>query len=539
VIPALLFLASAAFVWWRNTQVGVLVDLSYIVNIATRIALGDVPYRDFPLAQAPGEFLIQAALIKTLGAHYQVEIVYASLVGGAATTLTSLIARRLLAGAVASPNGLAAILCLPLIPLGVYGILPNPFYDCDACLVVLATLALLFAARDHPGAARFIVAGALASLPLFIKQNIGGAFLIALVGVLFIEAVAHPPRRRELRWFALGVAGALFIEVAVLQIVVGVDAYVRWAWTFAMTGRGVTFERIQEFVGLPALWVSGLAAALAIAAPRISERARLLLTLTALGVLATSLAPAALVGPAATIPPLLLVAVVLSVVRAWRDGPDLALLLPLVLLATTLGTLQSQGLEASSFGIFPLLSLAVACLIRDLAALVPRPRRLAPYAGAAFALVLVFLGSVYTITNHRLRFIDVNPPGPVMTSTFPSLGGLSARGPYIGELDAMLFWMRDNVPPEEGFVFLPGEDPAFYALGRKPALPSVYFYDVATPYTPAELSRIADDVGLRWVIVKERLQLRQMPPLEPELVARLTARATLVTTIGPYRVFRR
>jgi hypothetical protein len=88
-------------------------------------------------------------------------------------------------------------------------------------------------------------------------------------------------------------------------------------------------------------------------------------------------------------------------------------------------------------------------------------------------------------------------------------------------------------------VFLPGEDPAFFALGRKPALPSVYFYDVATPYAPSELARFADAVGLRWVIVKDRLQLTVAPPLEPELVARLTDRATLVATIGPYRVFRR
>src|SRR5881394_3205287 len=42
--PAILFLASAAFVIWRNSQVAVLVDIAYPLNTATRIALGDVPY---------------------------------------------------------------------------------------------------------------------------------------------------------------------------------------------------------------------------------------------------------------------------------------------------------------------------------------------------------------------------------------------------------------------------------------------------------------------------------------------------------------
>ncbi|MDP9246351.1 MAG: hypothetical protein M3O64_06820, partial [Chloroflexota bacterium] len=169
LMAGFLFAASAGFVWWRNTQVGVLVDLGYVVNIATRIALGDVPYRDFPLAQAPGSFLTQALLIKIFGPHYFVQIVYASILGGAATVLSYLIARRLLAGAVREPDGLALVVTLPLIPLGIYAVVPNPFYDPDSCLAVLGTLALLLAARDRPTLARFLATGALATVPLFFK----------------------------------------------------------------------------------------------------------------------------------------------------------------------------------------------------------------------------------------------------------------------------------------------------------------------------------------------------------------------------------
>jgi len=148
-------------------------------------------------------------------------------------------------------------------------------------------------------------------------------------------------------------------------------------------------------------------------------------------------------------------------------------------------------------------------------------------------------GAAYTLTNARLLFADVNAPGAVVQSAFPSLAGLSARGPYIGDLDAILFWMRDNVPAEDPFVFLPGEDPVFYALGRRPRLPSVYFFDVANPYSPAEIARFADQVGLRWVFVKDRLQLVDEPPLEQRLIVALTEHATLVAQVGPYRVYRR
>ncbi|MDP9180561.1 MAG: hypothetical protein M3O21_02435, partial [Chloroflexota bacterium] len=226
-------------------------------------------------------------------------------------------------------------------------------------------------------------------------------------------------------------------------------------------------------------------------------------------------------------------------VHAAREGPRFETLLPLVLLATTLGVLQSQGLSSSSFGIFPLLVLGLAALVRELAWAVPRPERIASLTGIAFALVLTVSGTLYTVTNTSLLFVDVNAPGPVAHAAFPSLAGLSARGPYLADLDEILVWTRDHVPPDDGVVFLPGEDPVFFALGRRPRLPSVYFYDVATPYSAAELARIADETDLRWVFVKDRLQLAQEPPLEQSLVAALTERATLVARVGVYRVYRR
>ena len=186
-----------------------------------------------------------------------------------------------------------------------------------------------------------------------------------------------------------------------------------------------------------------------------------------------------------------------------------------------------------------MLVIAIGSLVRDLAWLIDRPQRIAPLTGVVLALVLTVAGSAYTLENFRLRFVDVNASGPVMRSAFPSLIGLSARGPYLADLDAILFWIRENIPADEPFVLLPGEDPAYYALGRRPPLPSVYFYDVATPYSPAEIARFADDARLRWVFVKDRLQLVEEPPLEQELVAALTEHATLVARVGAYRIYRR
>ncbi|MEK6224866.1 MAG: glycosyltransferase family 39 protein [Chloroflexota bacterium] len=541
LVPTLLFAASSAFIFWRNSQVAVLVDISYVVNIATRIAKGDVPYAQFPLAQAPLTFLAQAVLIKAFGPHFLVQILYASIVGGLATVLTYRIARRLVDGAVPEPTAIAATLTIPLVPLGIYAIITNPFYDPDTCFVVLAAIAAILAAIDRPTRSRWLVAGALIAVPVFVKQNFGGAFMVLALGALVADAWARPSARAGLRWGLIGFGIGLGAELFALQLVVGIDHFLAWAWTFAMAGRGVTLDRISAFWDPTLIWPGVLLLALVLATRALSLRLR---APTFIGVLLVALlarasSPSSFLNVNTLLTPVLLAASVLAIAKAVRDGARFDTVLPLVLSGTVAGALMSLGLNGSSFATFPLLVLAIAAVVRDLARFVREPAQIAAMTGVMLALLLAMSGTAYTLTNARLLFADVNAPGPVVRSEFPSLAGLSARGPYIGDLDTILFWMRDNVPADDAFVFLPGEDPVFFALDRRPRLPSVYFFDVANPYSPAEIASFADEVGLRWVFVKDRLQLVEEPPLNQRLIVALTDHATLVAQVGPYRVYRR
>ena len=541
LIPFLLFAASAIFILWRNTQVGVLVDISYVLNTASRIAAGDVPYSQFPLVLAPLEFLAQGLLIKAFGPHFFVQIAYATILGGLGTALAYTIARRLLDTAVARPAALAAILSIPLVPLGIYAIFPHPFYDADTCLVILAALAAILVARDRPTAPRGLVAGALLAVPVFIKQTIGGAFLVLMIVALAADALAQPSARASFRWMMAGLLVCLGVEVAALHLIVGVGNYLTWTWSFALSGRGLALDRISTFADPRVIWPGALILGLALLARSLSVRTRgpIFLAGLCLPLFASAFVPTLLPTVPAMFPPLLIVASVLSVTQIARAGVRFETLVPLILAGTATGAIVSQGIYGSTYGIFPILILALASLVRDLGRFVERPTQIAPITGAVLALFLTVSGIPYTLTNARLLFADVNAPGPVVRSEFPSLAGLSARGPYIGELDGILFWIRDNVPADDAFVFLPGEDPAFFALNRRPRLPSVYFFDVANPYSPAEIARFADEVGLRWVFVKDRLQLIEEPPLEQGLVVALTEHATLVAQVGPYRVYRR
>jgi hypothetical protein len=83
-----LFSATALVVAWQNSRLGVLWDLSYVLENSFRMSLGQVPYRDFPFPYPPVTFLIQATLIKLAGRAFWHHVVYCAVMGGGATVLT-------------------------------------------------------------------------------------------------------------------------------------------------------------------------------------------------------------------------------------------------------------------------------------------------------------------------------------------------------------------------------------------------------------------------------------------------------------------
>src|SRR6266550_6551405 len=125
-----LAMASSAVVFWQNSRLAVLWDLSYILENSYRISLADIPYRDFPFPYPPLTFLTQAALIKLSARLFFHHVIYCAVVGGLSTLLTWRILFKILRGA---PRGrwLALILTAPLTVLGTYAIYPHPFYDPD------------------------------------------------------------------------------------------------------------------------------------------------------------------------------------------------------------------------------------------------------------------------------------------------------------------------------------------------------------------------------------------------------------------------
>ena len=530
MLAALLALASAAVVVWQNARLAILWDVSYVLENAARIAAGDVPYRDFPFPYAPLTFIVQAAIVRLFGRVYWHHILYAALACGAATALTYVIVRRFV------PRATAFFLTLPLALLGIYCILPHPFYDPDGCLAVLALIALIlsgrgaqgagrrwWSSREHhlrpaPCALRPVLIGALCIVPLFVKQNIGIAFVGALVVLLIAER----------RWRMLaGLAAGVAIALALVAAIFGIGNYATWTLSFAAARRLPPLSMMLDVYSDPIVWWGVAIVVVAL----IAERLRSLLLVPWLFILVRffiSDDPNEREINLLRLWPLLLVVAALVALAVWRREEPLLRAVPLLVVATVHGTFLSQATWGSTYGIWPLLVILLAFVFRVAKA--------PPLLAAIAAAIMLLSAAHYLRIEGRLLYAKWDE-GAMRTSSLPPLRGLRVRGEWLPEFEELVRWTDARVPRGDGILCLPGEDLFYFATGRRPRFPVLMFDRTINPYSPAEIAAIAEARRIRWVIVKRRLQLDGTPyPELGDAIHLLSARYQPVVFLKNYVV---
>src|ERR1043165_1279701 len=380
LIALCLAVASAAIVIWQNSHLAVLWDLSYILDNSYRISLGQIPYRDFPFPYAPLTFLTQAALIKLTGRVFFHHVIYCAVVNGLSVLLTWRILLRIL-HATSNKRLVALVLTAPLAVLSVYGIFPHPFYDCDCTFVVLVCLFLLsrFASISAASLLESFFCGALLVIPLFTKQNTGGAFLISAVGCLVLLFVIDIYNRRNISKYILLFAGLVTsfgIAILLIHHCAGLHNYYQWTFRFAAQRRtpafadmigmykdtGTVWWLLLVAVGLVLMWLSrrnrhiGWLFVVFILVPCVwpviylvldndaSERAERLVDLW----------------------PLVLILSVVAILPVVRRRSVADLLVPLIIIATAHGAFFSQQLWGSTYALWPLFVILIAFIISTL-----------------------------------------------------------------------------------------------------------------------------------------------------------------------------
>jgi hypothetical protein len=580
-----LLLATAAVVLWQNAHVAVLWDLGYVLDTATRIAQGQMPYRDFPLAHAPLTFLVQAAIIRLTGRVFFHHALYAAVAGGAGSVLAWRIALRTLAGRVQGAWWVALGLAAPLAVVGIYCIYPPPSYDCDAGLLVLVALWLLQRLGDKAGVSAGVVAGAALVLPVFAKQNIGLP-LVAVVGLIVVLLVIRPlssvllshsfrtkrgkdgapapqhswtgsidagrwrPERVGLPGPRVlgGAAGTLAVAVAVMAATAGIGNYWHWTMGFAAARRMPGLAAMAGVYSDPFLrWAlpCSMAGILLLHGPlaRMNWARTIWTRMGAFALLAVpwvyTMASLLVYDDAdergdalLALWPLVLVLtaglVLARIVEAVRGKQtvELAVLLPLAALAAIHGTLMSQQLWGSTYALWPLFIYLIAELLAWVAegGLFGRENSLPRWfvpALAGTAAVTLAVCGGFYTASEE-RLNYVNlPEGAAATSALPELAGLATPGPYLADFDQLVEFAQAAIPAGDTVVILPGEGPFYFATGRTARFPVTLFDPATDPYSPEQLLAEARKQQAHWLIVKRTLQIKEDPTSEREATMKL------------------
>ena len=561
----LLFFGTGAFVLWQNSQIAVLWDLSYLLDTSWRIALGQTPYRDFPLVHPPLTFVIQALIMRVFGRVYLWPVLYAAIVGGLGTVITWRIALRLLAQRISYALPVSLLLAAPLMFLGVYGVYPHPIYDCDCGFSILIALFLLQRLTLDPANlawgihswARAAVAGFAVVLPVFFKQNIGLPFLLSVVaGTVLLLCMGLFARRRGkpstsnpavMLQLLAAIVVSLLASILALHLTVGLDNYLHWTVRFAAQRRLPGFaDMLSVYNQSSFVWMlPALAAGLILLHLRFAQRLwlRWLAFCLVSAPFAASLVFLLLnddlderADNLLALWPLLLLASAFLALVELRKGITLNRLLPFFILAAIHGTFLSQQLWGSTYAIWPLLFILVAQI---LVALPPAFPKLTLSFAAVISATFLACGGLYAIGHERLNYIQI-PDGPVYHSTLPALRGMADRGAYLPDFEELVRFADKEIPPQDGILLLPGEEPFFYATGRTPQFPVQIFDNTTDPYTPEQLLEEVRKRNIRWVIVKTRLQSNEDPLPEKERSMELIgSEFARYTRLGGYDVYRR
>jgi hypothetical protein len=201
-------------------------------------------------------------------------------------------------------------------------------------------------------------------------------------------------------------------------------------------------------------------------------------------------------------PLVLIVSLGLAIIM-MRKRRGLDLVLPFVLIATINGTFMSQQLWGSTYAIWPLLVILLACVLRDVDYL---PGRAKAFVWATIVCAcLLIAGSAYVYSHERLDYANLDE-GALTKSNLAALKGMRTRGDWLPNFEELVSYTEANIPRDEPILIIPGEDLFYYTTGRRPQFPVLLFDHTVNPYSPAEIVKLARDGNINWLIIKQDLQ---------------------------------
>jgi 4-amino-4-deoxy-L-arabinose transferase-like glycosyltransferase len=163
-------------------------DEGILLQGATRVLDGQVPYRDFFSFYTPGSFYFLAAPFRVFGNSFLVARMSLALIGASCSVVTYVLARRVCSRAI---SVLAAVLATTVGTAFRFEVLHNYYSTGFACLAVYSAIRLVETKNRRWG----VATGSLTALTFLFEQSKGGGLALGLlVGYLLLRnSLKHLP----------------------------------------------------------------------------------------------------------------------------------------------------------------------------------------------------------------------------------------------------------------------------------------------------------------------------------------------------------
>lgn len=527
ILCVLLGIMSAGITWYQSLQMTHLVDYAYQVEIAYRMFLGQMPYRDFILVLTPGLYMIMAGVMTLLGGYTHYGVLLQSMLTQALVVIISfLVFYRLL-----KHTFLAFLFSIPLLFAG-HAIYPFPVYDVLAVLGMMLFFLLLLENNIHRLAIGAFFLGLFVTLPLYVKQNIGLVFLSLGFVVSFFLIGIHQKhiQFKQILIFLIGVCFSIGIFILWLLMQHSLLDFFFQVFTFPNKARDPAATLMILLKDYKSVWVFlsdyiisfilfmvGSIIGYLLLQKKYQKTSPTIIHIYEVIILSMSalvltyivyffIQYDAIDGKLAltffwgvTFAVCLCVGVIVSFVNIWKKHalPNRIYIPIMVILICHAGFL-SQSVAGSHYGMWPLLLLLMVWTVSIVYSFVPR-RIVIGISFIWIASITMYL-CWYSITNQFVGYVDM--AGAVYRSQIFRMQGLSAPGPWIPAFETLLTEV-ENIPQEDTIAFLPGDDVFFAATGRIPTLRCSQWNVGTCDIFGFDLAQEIRNKDIHWIIVKE------------------------------------
>jgi hypothetical protein len=397
------------------------------------------------------------------------------------------------------------------------------------------------------------LAGIVLIVPLFVKQNTGLAFLVAVGLAVFVMIARQAWHRQSVSgfaWLLAGMTSGLLGAILLLHFTVGMHNYWHWTMQFAASRRlpGISEMFAPYQNPLLLLWFAAFAVGALLM--RRNSRGNRMFSFLSVALMAAPFVwtvlyllveedPAERAERLLALWPFVLIVSLFFALRDVRKGLTVTRLLPLILIGTVQGAFLSQQLWGSTYAIWPFLTILLAGILAGSFRSGERSSRWIERLAGVTALSMIISGGFYTASHERLNYADVSS-GELTRSTLPALAGLAMRGPWIPQFEELVRYTDHEIPKDQGLLMIPGEDLFYYTTGRRPRFPVLMFDHTVNPYTLEEILEISRRQNICWIILKMNLQRRDDPVEDRSwLLDLLRGDFALVQSLTNYEIFRR